>query len=190
MSWLRSAIAPRRDQERRHHAPRRQDGLPRHGPPRHRGLHQLEGARGDQGRSAGRGPQEEAQRKRSARPATEARPQARLRLQRRGLRTVSGQNSNNSVRIPDSFFDARRQGREWKTTLAHDGKVARTLQGPRAVGRDLLRRVALRRPGVQFDTTINAWHTCPARGASTPATRAASTCSSTTRRATWRRSTC
>ena len=45
----------RRDQVRRHHAPRRQDGLPRRRPPRHRGLRQLEGARGAEGRGAGRG---------------------------------------------------------------------------------------------------------------------------------------
>ncbi len=78
--------------------------------------------------------------------------------------TVSGQNSNNSVRLSDQFMDAVLQAGEWKLIRRTDGKVARTL--PAA---DLWRQINeaawhCADPGVQFDSTINAWHTCPEGG--------------------------
>jgi ribonucleoside-diphosphate reductase alpha chain len=78
--------------------------------------------------------------------------------------TVSGQNSNNSVRIPDSFFDALDANGEWKLIRRTDGKVAKTLAAA-----DLWKQINFAAwrcadPGVQYDTTINAWHTCPAGG--------------------------
>jgi ribonucleoside-diphosphate reductase alpha chain len=78
--------------------------------------------------------------------------------------TVSGQNSNNSVRIPDAFFDAIDAGGEWKLIRRTDGKVAKTLAAA-----DLWKQINFAAwrcadPGVQYDTTINAWHTCPAGG--------------------------
>ncbi len=83
--------------------------------------------------------------------------------------TVSGQNSNNSVRIPDEFFDALDAGSDWqlKWRLAKgkDGSgVAKTLKA-----RDLWEEIGYAAwrcadPGVQYDTTINAWHTCPRSG--------------------------
>jgi ribonucleoside-diphosphate reductase alpha chain len=78
--------------------------------------------------------------------------------------TVSGQNSNNSVRIPDSFFDAVDVKSEWSFINRTDGKACRTTPA-----NDLWEKVCYAAwkcadPGVQFDSTINAWHTCPAEG--------------------------
>ncbi|MEN0020163.1 MAG: adenosylcobalamin-dependent ribonucleoside-diphosphate reductase [Planctomycetota bacterium] len=78
--------------------------------------------------------------------------------------TVSGQNSNNSVRIPDSFFDAIDADSEWTTTNRTNGEVATTFPA-----RELWEDIGYAAwrcadPGVQFDTTINAWHTCPTAG--------------------------
>lgn len=78
--------------------------------------------------------------------------------------TVAGQNSNNSVRIPDGFFAALDAGGQWETRHRVTGKAA----GSVAAGRlwDDIAYAAWRcaDPGVQYDTTINAWHTCPGGG--------------------------
>ncbi len=78
--------------------------------------------------------------------------------------TVSGQNSNNSVRIPNEFFARLDAGQNWDTTRRTDGRVAKSI--PTA---DLWEKIALAAwqvadPGLQFDTTINEWHTCPSDG--------------------------
>ncbi|MCC7076608.1 MAG: hypothetical protein IT198_05730 [Acidimicrobiia bacterium] len=78
--------------------------------------------------------------------------------------TVSGQNSNNSVRIPDRFFEALDGDSDWELIGRVDGRV---VQSVRAV--DLWARInkaawASADPGVQYDTTINSWHTCPEDG--------------------------
>jgi ribonucleoside-diphosphate reductase alpha chain len=78
--------------------------------------------------------------------------------------TVSGQNSNNSVRIPNEFFARLDAGQNWDTTRRTDGRVAKSI--PTA---DLWEQIALAAwqvadPGLQFDTTINEWHTCPSDG--------------------------
>ncbi len=78
--------------------------------------------------------------------------------------TVSGQNSNNSVRIPDEFFDALDSDSEWHTKYRTNKKVAKTFKA-----RELWDQIGYAAwrcadPGVQFDSTINAWHTCPAGG--------------------------
>ena len=78
--------------------------------------------------------------------------------------TVSGQNSNNSVRVDEAFLKAVADDSEWNLTARTDGKVMRTIKA-----RDLWRRIAeaawaCADPGIQFDTTINQWHTCPAGG--------------------------
>lgn len=78
--------------------------------------------------------------------------------------TVSGQNSNNSVRVPDAFLNAVENDGPWNLIRRTDGKVAKTLRA-----RDLWDKIGLAAwqsadPGVQFDTTINDWHTCPAAG--------------------------
>src|SRR5580698_4093540 len=78
--------------------------------------------------------------------------------------TVSGQNSNNSVRLPDSFLQAVENDGEWNLIRRLDGKVAKTLKA-----RDLWEKIgyaawASADPGLQYHTTINDWHTCPASG--------------------------
>ncbi|MBL8689548.1 MAG: vitamin B12-dependent ribonucleotide reductase [Rhodospirillaceae bacterium] len=78
--------------------------------------------------------------------------------------TVSGQNSNNSVRLTNEFFDAVLSDSKWKLIRRTDGKVAKE---PKA--RELWDLIgeaawACADPGVQYDTTINQWHTCPASG--------------------------
>ena len=79
-------------------------------------------------------------------------------------RTVSGQNSNNSVRIPDTFMDAYENDGEWQTTLRATKDVWKTYKA-----RDLMREIAeaawaCADPGTQYDTTINTWHTCKNTG--------------------------
>jgi ribonucleoside-diphosphate reductase alpha chain len=78
--------------------------------------------------------------------------------------SVFFQNANNSVRATDAFMQAAVEDREWQTRYVLDGKVANTYRA-----RDLLRMVAHSThvcgdPGMQFDTTINDWHTCPNSG--------------------------
>ena len=75
--------------------------------------------------------------------------------------SVFFQNSNNSVRVPDDFMRAVVDDEEWQTRAVTDGKVMSTHRA-----RDLMRLVAegthvCGDPGMQFDTTINDWHTCP-----------------------------
>ena len=76
-------------------------------------------------------------------------------------RTVSGQNSNNSIRVTDEFMKAVRDDGPWSTTLRTTGKVHETLSA-----RKLMKTIAQAAwscadPGLQFDTTINRFHTCP-----------------------------
>ncbi len=78
--------------------------------------------------------------------------------------TVSGQNSNNSVRIPDSFFDAIDSGDPWQTHWRTSNKPAKKFDS-RGLWNDIAYAAwRCADPGVQFDTTINAWHTCPNAG--------------------------
>jgi ribonucleoside-diphosphate reductase alpha chain len=79
-------------------------------------------------------------------------------------RTVSGQNSNNSVRIPNSFFDKLEKGEDWELKARMDGRVMKKIPA-----REVWNQVAYAAwrcadPGTQYDTTINEWHTCPAGG--------------------------
>ncbi|MEQ8655275.1 MAG: vitamin B12-dependent ribonucleotide reductase [Kiloniellales bacterium] len=78
--------------------------------------------------------------------------------------TVSGQNANNSVRVTDDFLKAVAEKGDWNLTRRTDGKVAKTVKAD-----DLWQKVAEAAwqsadPGVQYHTTINDWHTCPAGG--------------------------
>lgn len=79
-------------------------------------------------------------------------------------RTVSGQNSNNSVRVPNEFFHALQQGEDWELKGRGDGKVMKKVPA-----KDLWDQIAYAAwrcadPGTQYDTTINEWHTCPEGG--------------------------
>ena len=82
----------------------------------------------------------------------------------KAYQTVSGQNSNNSIRVPNEFFAALQAGGDWKLTRRTDGSVCKTIPA-----KDLWDRIAWAAwicadPGVQYDTTINEWHTCPQDG--------------------------
>jgi ribonucleoside-diphosphate reductase alpha chain len=78
--------------------------------------------------------------------------------------TVSGQNSNNSVRVPNKFIKAVDDDGDWNLIRRINGKVHKTLKA-RALW-DQIAFAAWRcaDPGVQYDDTINQWHTCPASG--------------------------
>jgi len=78
--------------------------------------------------------------------------------------TVSGQNSNNSVRVPNAFIEAVLMDGEWDLVRRTDGAVAETLPA-RALWDEIAYAAwACADPGIQFDTTINDWHTCPRSG--------------------------
>ena len=78
--------------------------------------------------------------------------------------TVAGQNSNNSVRVTNEFLKAVETDGDWQLTRRIDGKVHKELKA-----RDLWEQIghaawASADPGLQYDTTINEWHTCPESG--------------------------
>ena len=78
--------------------------------------------------------------------------------------TVSGQNSNNSVRVTDEFLKAVEADGDWDLTYRLRNKVAKTIKA-----RELWEKIghaawACADPGLQFHSTINDWHTCPASG--------------------------
>jgi ribonucleoside-diphosphate reductase alpha chain len=78
--------------------------------------------------------------------------------------TVAGQNSNNSVRVTDGFLKAVEADGKWDLTYRKNGKVAKTLDA-----RELWEKIgyaawASADPGLQYHTTVNDWHTCPASG--------------------------
>ena len=79
--------------------------------------------------------------------------------------SVSGQNSNNSIRVTNAFLQAVEKDAEWELINRVDGSVARTVRA-----RDLWEKVghaawACADPGIQFHDTVNDWHTCPEDGA-------------------------
>ncbi len=78
--------------------------------------------------------------------------------------TVSGQNSNNSVRVDDRFIKAVAEDGDWELINRVEGDVSKTVRA-----RDLWEQIAdaawaCADPGIQYHTTINEWHTCPADG--------------------------
>ncbi len=78
--------------------------------------------------------------------------------------SVSGQNSNNSIRVTDAFLQAVKDDANWRLTNRKDGSVAKTIKA-----RDLWEQVghaawACADPGIQYHDTVNAWHTCPEDG--------------------------
>src|SRR4051812_41773178 len=81
-----------------------------------------------------------------------------------GFASIQYQNANNSVRVTDDFMNAAEAGEEWQTKARVDGHTVDTYDA-----RDLLGQIAeaawrCADPGVQYDTTINDWHTCPNSG--------------------------
>jgi ribonucleoside-diphosphate reductase alpha chain len=79
-------------------------------------------------------------------------------------RTVSGQNSNNSVRIPNSFFNSLNEGSGWDLIGRTNGKPVKTISSEKLWQDIAFAAWACADPGVQYDTTINEWHTCPEGG--------------------------
>lgn len=78
--------------------------------------------------------------------------------------TVSGQNSNNSVRLSNEFIEAVLSNSDWNLLGRKEGGILKTLKA-----RDLWNQIGYAAwscadPGIQFDTTINEWHTCPQSG--------------------------
>ncbi|MEQ8849197.1 vitamin B12-dependent ribonucleotide reductase [Botrimarina sp.] len=79
--------------------------------------------------------------------------------------SVMFQNANLSVRLTDDFMQALEKDAEWRTRWVTDN----TVEGPTYKAREVMNRMAecawhCGDPGVQYDTTINRWHTCPASG--------------------------
>jgi ribonucleoside-diphosphate reductase alpha chain len=74
------------------------------------------------------------------------------------------QNANNSVRVTDEFMRAYQEDRDWKLKAVNSQETLETVRA-----RDLMREISQAAwecadPGMQFDTTVNDWHTCPASG--------------------------
>ncbi|MFT5952101.1 MAG: ribonucleoside-diphosphate reductase alpha chain, partial [Bacteroidia bacterium] len=78
--------------------------------------------------------------------------------------TVSGQNSNNSVRIPNKFFEALKNDGEWDLISRTNGKAIGSVPASKVWDDISFAAWACADPGVQYDTTINEWHTCPEGG--------------------------
>jgi len=81
-----------------------------------------------------------------------------------GFTSIQYQNANNSVRVTDEFMEAVEAGEEWHLTARTTGEPLKTLDA-----RDLMNQIAdaawrCADPGVQYDTIINRWHTCPESG--------------------------
>ncbi len=79
-------------------------------------------------------------------------------------KTVSGQNSNNSVRIPNSFFERLKNDEDWELKARMDGRVMKKIPA-----RELWNQITYAAwrsadPGTQYNNTINEWHTCPEGG--------------------------
>ena len=81
-----------------------------------------------------------------------------------GFTSIQYQNANNSVRVSDEFMEACREDEDWDLKARTDGSVTKTLPA-----RDLMNQIAdaawqCADPGMQYDTIINRWHTCPNSG--------------------------
>lgn len=78
--------------------------------------------------------------------------------------TVSGQNSNNSVRVSNDFLEKVSQKSKWDLIRRTDGGVHKTIEAADLWSKISEAAWACADPGLQYDTTINEWHTCPEAG--------------------------
>jgi len=81
-----------------------------------------------------------------------------------GFTSIQYQNANNSVRVTDEFMEAVEAGEDWHLTARTTGEPVKTVDA-----RELMNQIAdaawrCADPGVQYDTIINRWHTCPESG--------------------------
>ncbi|HZI52800.1 MAG TPA: adenosylcobalamin-dependent ribonucleoside-diphosphate reductase, partial [Chitinophagaceae bacterium] len=79
-------------------------------------------------------------------------------------KTVSGQNSNNSVRIPNSFFEKLKNNEDWELTGRMNGRVMKKVPSKELWNQIAYAAWRCADPGTQYNTTINEWHTCPEGG--------------------------
>lgn len=79
-------------------------------------------------------------------------------------RTVSGQNSNNSVRVPNEFFRRLTNNEDWEMTARSTGEVMKSIPAKEMWEKIAYSAWRCADPGTQYDTTINEWHTCPEGG--------------------------
>ena len=79
-------------------------------------------------------------------------------------RSVSGQNSNNTVRLDDAFLNAVEEDSDWALISRITGETMKTIKARELWDKVSYAAWASADPGVQFHTTINDWHTCPASG--------------------------
>jgi ribonucleoside-diphosphate reductase alpha chain len=87
-----------------------------------------------------------------------------MRLDSEAFASVQFQNANNSVRVTDEFMEAVANDEDWDLTARADGGVIKTVKA-----RELMEQIAdaawqCADPGVQYDSIINRWHTCPESG--------------------------
>jgi ribonucleoside-diphosphate reductase alpha chain len=87
-----------------------------------------------------------------------------MRLDSDSFHSIQYQNANNSVRVTDDFMEEVDAGGEWKLLARTTGEPVEHIDA-----RDLMNQIAdaawrCADPGVQYDTTINRWHTCPESG--------------------------
>jgi ribonucleoside-diphosphate reductase alpha chain len=79
-------------------------------------------------------------------------------------KTVSGQNSNNSVRISNEFFHALEKDSDWELKARSDGRTMKKVKAKKLWDEITFAAWACADPGTQYDSTINEWHTCPEGG--------------------------